>query len=558
MRKHYLFLGILATLILFISCQKDQVGGITLTLKSGDYHHVGNKCYINSEGYSCWEAGDRVYLSSITPHQIEINSQSTATIRDITSMPPYMALFTSYKVFDFRSVGNPYVFFVHVPANDYYGVNASGKQQINAPMCAYMDNAEDRTLQFYNVFALMSFNLGTGIFGGDNSDISSYNILEYIEVESDKALSGYCLINPRTGEVSHQILDGSQNMIAASATQTSYIRRLVVNEALSNEDKTYYLPIPPVSDARFTVTLGLKTPAGDHVRITKNATQSNTVEGNTIIPALSSSNFTTSASKSRGVLSGVFTVNGSGKKVRFAQGNFLCDGRDNWTLEHEQFGVKYTNYSGQNGVLGNCSHFGWCSEIETADGTFLGGNFGNDTQTEFRNGVTITASWEYAFRAGEYDSDDDGFVRSNDPYAYQFTVLSASEYSYLLNSRVFLGALHPRNSNWATVDGTPGLLLFPDEFDLPEEISTINGTSLQLSLGQWYKMQAAGAVFLPAAGKRWGNSFSSSFYGNSYVGFYWTSTPDGNMGKALEIYSNINFGSWNTCSGCSVRFVKVI
>ena len=71
---------------------------------------------------------------------------------------------------------------------------------------------------------------------------------------------------------------------------------------------------------------------------------------------------------------------------------------------------------------------------------------------------------------------------------------------------------------------------------------------------QWSKLEAAGAVFLPAAGNRGG----SNVYDVQYCGYYWTATEGGNNGAYYFIlYSDaagVNY--YNRASGYSVRLVK--
>ena len=103
---------------------------------------------------------------------------------------------------------------------------------------------------------------------------------------------------------------------------------------------------------------------------------------------------------------------------------------------------------------------------------------------------------------------------------------STTEWQYIFNSR---GA----NSFARGKVGTQtGVFLFPDHYTHPTDLSAITGmnesddfdwsTGNNFTALQWAKMEAAGAVFLPAAGYRNG----TDVYDVGLIGIYWSSTAD--------------------------------
>lgn len=98
--------------------------------------------------------------------------------------------------------------------------------------------------------------------------------------------------------------------------------------------------------------------------------------------------------------------------------------------------------------------------------------------------------------------------------------LTAEEWNYLLFERKDAG------EKWAvgTVNGSHGLFLLPDEWELPSECSFVSqaiGWDVNVySDSLWDEMEKAGAVFLPAEGFRWGEMS----YGYDCEGLYWSST----------------------------------
>ena len=111
--------------------------------------------------------------------------------------------------------------------------------------------------------------------------------------------------------------------------------------------------------------------------------------------------------------------------------------------------------------------------------------------------------------------------------------LSAEEWDYLLNTRTNAANL----KGLAVVNDIKGYILLPDNWTTPLILTftpTPNDyTTNVYTLGDWELMEAAGAVFLPAAGDRLGTDINSIKAGN---GSYWTSTPSSeysNMAQAV-------------------------
>lgn len=110
--------------------------------------------------------------------------------------------------------------------------------------------------------------------------------------------------------------------------------------------------------------------------------------------------------------------------------------------------------------------------------------------------------------------------------ANTWRTLTENEWYYLLDERISAAAL------WgiATVNNIHGLILLPDDFTLPEDMTFFAGSDysgLKWKLNvyttyEWEKMEKSGAVFLPASGSRDGSSISRV----QDYGYYWSATPD--------------------------------
>ena len=82
--------------------------------------------------------------------------------------------------------------------------------------------------------------------------------------------------------------------------------------------------------------------------------------------------------------------------------------------------------------------------------------------------------------------------------------LRREEWSYLMSERVTTTGIHFAT---AVVDGTNGMLLFPDDWDGSYHINepdkySADFTNNMVSLADWTVLEANGVVFLPAAGIR--------------------------------------------------------
>lgn len=104
--------------------------------------------------------------------------------------------------------------------------------------------------------------------------------------------------------------------------------------------------------------------------------------------------------------------------------------------------------------------------------------------------------------------------------------LTENEWKYLFQTRVNAADKFGHGS----VEGVHGIILLPDAWTLPSGMSftTVMQDWQRINIytsKDWAKMQAAGAVFLPAAGDRGGSQTGNydSSTSNAY-GYYWSST----------------------------------
>lgn len=225
-----------------------------------------------------------------------------------------------------------------------------------------------------------------------------------------------------------------------------------------------------------------------------------------------------------GTINGLFSVSAT-QQVYFSQGNLQYSISENkWSFMEHQYDIVET----PNTQIG----------IDYADqdiiSLFSWGTSG------YNHGATIYQPWKtsgsnnnfYAYgnqsnnlydQTGQADWGYNAIVNGGNQEHSGWRTLTSNEWKYVCNTRT--GAASKRGH--ANVNGMNGMILLPDEWTLPEGLTFTagNGTSWAVvsnvySAEQWAQMEANGAIFLPAAGTRNGNSVSAV----GTYGQYWSSS----------------------------------
>ena len=139
--------------------------------------------------------------------------------------------------------------------------------------------------------------------------------------------------------------------------------------------------------------------------------------------------------------------------------------------------------------------------------------------------------------------------------------LTNAEWNYLFNSRSNASSKY----GVGMVNDVTGMILLPDEFTLPSGLTFNSGvasnngyqyyqTVNNYSAAEWEKMEASGAVFLPAAGSRLG----SAVYSVGDYGFYWSATAYGTRDAYGRYFDSDSTHWYSYCRdyGFSVRLVR--
>jgi hypothetical protein len=192
-----------------------------------------------------------------------------------------------------------------------------------------------------------------------------------------------------------------------------------------------------------------------------------------------------------------FTVNEYGKKVVFSQGNLQYHPKNNlWRFAEKQTDyisdTIISDYLAKESQNLSTSYDGWID-------LFGWGTGANPTHTSLEDFV------------------DWGRNKIGNDAAGTWYTLSRGEWYYVTSGR----ANAPFLIGVAQVDGVNGLILLPDNWECPKDIIFRSGfyndyANFQTyTAEQWYKMEHAGAVFLPVG-----------IEDGSAVGFYWSSSRE--------------------------------
>ena len=234
------------------------------------------------------------------------------------------------------------------------------------------------------------------------------------------------------------------------------------------------------------------------------------------------------ASSIPGTLPGLFTINVSGEKVVFSQGNLQYQASTNtWRFAEHQY-----DYIGN--VDGNTSPSSSQTEwIDYFNWGTSGYNHGANCYQPWSTSTSQSDYYAYGSNSKNlYDAKDDGTMRGQADWGYNaisnggnaenigWRTLTKEEWAYIINSRsgdyrYAKGTVHNKN----------GFIIFPDGFTLPEGISITNANTsdagyTSYSDDDWAALETNGCVFLPATGMR----NRTSVYETGSVGNYWSSS----------------------------------
>ena len=238
---------------------------------------------------------------------------------------------------------------------------------------------------------------------------------------------------------------------------------------------------------------------------------------------------------------GVFSV-AEGKTVTFSPGNLQYHPANNeWRFAKSQKDyIGFANSNCSSTYNGWLDLFGWSTSAN---------NFGVSTSEDDADYYGSFVDW--------------GTNKIGNDAPNTWRTLSKDEWKYVVFNRPNASSL----CGVAQVNGVNGLILLPDNWTCPSGVTFKSGFHSEWGIDyyaayqtftadQWSKLEAAGAVFLPAAGYR----YVSNVYFVQNYGYYWSATE----GSSYEAY-HLRFTSdeaymyyYDRDLGHSVRLVKDI
>ena len=249
---------------------------------------------------------------------------------------------------------------------------------------------------------------------------------------------------------------------------------------------------------------------------------------------------------------GLFSVSAD-KQVSFSKGNLqYTQSTNTWSFASAQWEVigtdNVTGGSVSSGEYGDSKEgtaladkvdlFGWSTSAT---------NFGVSTSTDYNDYSGSFVDW--------------GTNKIGNDAPNTWRTLTYDEWRYVVFNRPNASSL----KGVAQVNGVNGLILLPDNWTCPAGVTFKSGFHSNYGVesyaayqtftaAEWSKLEAAGAVFLPASGGRYG----SDVYNVQYFGYYWSAT-EGNSYSAgyLRFDSDQALMNFNDrLNGQSVRLVK--
>ena len=250
---------------------------------------------------------------------------------------------------------------------------------------------------------------------------------------------------------------------------------------------------------------------------------------------------------------GVFSVSAD-KQVTFSKGNLqYTQSTNTWSFASVQWEMIGTDNVTDGSVSSDPTNGDSKEGTALADKVDL---FGWSTSATNFGVSTSTSSSDYSGSFVDWGTNKIGNDAPN-----TWRTLTYDEWNYLLNNRNNASSLH----GVAQVNGVNGLIFLPDNWTCPAGVTFKSGFHSSYGVDyyaayqtftaeQWAKLEAAGAVFLPAAGSRRGTTVR----GVQSYGYYWSATRlSSNFAYYLSVDSGAaNVDGVNRGNGQSVRLVK--
>ncbi len=489
-----MIVGLMAGIVLLAGCKREHG---TVTLGANIDNGRDAKVYIDNLT-PCWHNNDLIRVNNQTC-TTSAALGSSAQITDVVESNHYRAIYPADIVGDV-DISSSSTITVTLPRIQQYEVDSRGDQKVKVPMGAYSSN---ESLTFHNLCSVIK----VVISNRTDDDF----ILGRIKVTANRAyLSGQGRATVSGNQNDAIILRWSYSSGHDVLLEFTSTNRPTIGRG-DRDTYVYYIVAPEFAEDDVIITLysangqsAVFEKRGVSLHHNRMATVNLIVEqfeGEAPIDPPSEN----------GVLPGLFSVS-ENLQVHFSQGNLQYRASTNtWRFAEHQY--DYVGGDGEGTVIGsdNCN----ISSIYSEWIDLFGWGTGN-------NPTLASTDIDDYFPFVDWGSN----VISNGGNAiHQWRTLTQSEWYYLLFSRTNASS----KLGTGNINGVGGLIILPDSWTQPSGCPQFNSgfassdgdwTFNSYTYAQWSQMEAAGAVFLPAAGQRNGTRVDDV----GEFGRYWSST----------------------------------
>ena len=520
---------LLVSLVGLSSCNKEEQGSsIQFTATMEDCADVHNAKTVLNGTVLQWVAGDKIVINSVdftaTPLNPPTMATFTTTDANFATAETYLAYYPKENSFGWNNT-------VMLPSTQ----ESEDGSLRGFPMHAY--SVGSTNLQFRNLCGVLKLNL-------QKSDVT----VTSIALTMDQKINGiYDVVNPTSSEAT---LSSIPRYNAGGRTTT-----LVCNQSINTAHDFYiYLPAGTYTGLtlEITTTDGMvctKGPATSSVVIERSKYSTLTLGGNDLV-------FRPIGSKG-----GLFSVSAT-QQVWFSQGNVQYRASTGtWRFAENQWDFVGTQtpdvdwhyggtVSGSDNRNISSTYDGWIDLY----GWGTGSNPTLVSYAEDNSAYSTFVDW------GVNAISNGGNVAN-----IGWRTLTIAEWNYLFSGRTDASS----KFGIGNIEGLGGMILLPDSWTLPSGCPTFNPglasrynewTHNNYDSDKWAKMEAAGAVFLPAAGGRFYRVEQSNITVNDVgvFGSYWSSTSDDSRNAYYRMFVSLGQGSYSDerCYGRAVRLVR--
>ncbi|MBR3986359.1 MAG: hypothetical protein IKK04_04325 [Bacteroidales bacterium] len=541
-----MIVGLMATIVIVAAGCKREYGTVTLGANIDNGRDA--KVYID-DLTPCWHNNDLIRVNNQTC-TTSAALGSSAQITDVVESNHYRAIYPADIVGDV-DISSSSTIAVTLPHEQIYEVDSRGDQKVKVPMGAY---SSSESLTFHNLCPLIKVVVSNRM---DNDFV-----LDHITVTSATSyLSGLC-----SATVTGSPNDHIGTMVPSSASHdVSLVFPLGNRPTIGRGDRdtyVYYIVSPEFGgDEGEDVTITIYSTTGQYATFEKRASlRHNRMAEVSLTVGQWNGQGPIDPPSGDGVLPGAFSVSAT-QQVHFSQGNLQYQAStDTWRFaEHQYDYVGSANRNISSTYNGWIDLFGWgtsgwnsganCYQPWSTSTSYIdyypGGSYTNGL-----TGAYAEADWAWH-----------NAISNGGNATHQWRTLTRSEWNYLLNSRTNASS----KLGTGNINGVGGLIILPDSWTQPSGCPQFNSgfpssgdgdwTRNSYTLAHWAQMEAAGAVFLPAAGSRFGTDVDDvGYYGN-----YWSSSPYlGYSAYLMYFYSDYFDAAYDNdrCYGFSVRPVR--